>query len=51
MMWSAERQKLLGLYKEIIFMNNDIKLLNIEWRTPYHLKNVDRFELRASVIF
>ena len=34
-MWGTEWQKkLIGLYKEIIFMNNDIKFLNIEWRTP-----------------
>ena len=33
-------------------MNNDIKFLNIEWRTPYPLINFeDRFGLRASVIF
>ena len=33
-------------------MNNDIKFLNIEWRTPYPLTNFeDRFGLRASVIF
>ena len=33
-------------------MNNDIKFLNVEWRTPYPLKNFeDRFGLRASVIF
>ena len=25
-------KKSIGLYKEIIFMNNDIKFLNIEWR-------------------
>ena len=32
-------------------MNNDIKFLNIEWRTPYPLTNFeDRFGLRASVI-
>ena len=32
-------------------MNNDIKSLNIEWRTPYPLTNFeDRFGLRASVI-
>ena len=45
-------KKLIGLYKEIIFMNNDIKFLNIEWRTPYPLTSFeDRFELCASVIF
>ena len=45
-------KKLIGLYKEIFFMNNDIKFLNIEWRTPYPLTNFeDRFGLRASVIF
>ena len=44
-------KKLIGLYKEIIFMNNDIKFLNIEWR-PYPLTNFeDRFGLRASAIF
>ena len=33
-------------------MNNDIKFLNVEWRTPSPLKNFeDRFGLRASVIF
>ena len=32
-------------------MNNDIKSLNIEWRTPYPLTIFeDRFGLRASVI-
>ena len=53
MMWGAEWQKkLIGLYEEIIFMNNDIKFLNIELRTPYPLINFeDRFRLRDSVIF
>ena len=33
-------------------MNNDIKFLDIEWRTPYPLTNfADRFGLRGSVIF
>ena len=33
-------------------MNNDIKLLNIEWRTPYPLTSFeDCFGLHASVIF
>ena len=33
-------------------MNNDIKNLNIEWRTPYPLTDFeDRFGLGASVIF
>ena len=33
-------------------MNNDIKFLDIERRTPYPLTNFeDPFELRASVIF
>ena len=33
-------------------MNNDIKFLNIEWRTPYPLTNFeDHFGFRASVIF
>ena len=33
-------------------MNNDIKFLDIEWRTPYPLTNFEeRFGLRASVIF
>ena len=33
-------------------MNNDIKCLNIEWRTQYPLTNFEhRFGLRASVIF
>ena len=32
-------------------MNNDIKFLNIEWRTPYPLTNFeDHFGLHASVI-
>ena len=45
-------KKLIGLYKEVIFMNNDIKFLNIEWRTPYSLTSFeDCFGLRASVIF
>ena len=26
-------KKIMGLYKEIIFMNNDIKFLKLEWRT------------------
>ena len=44
--------KWVGLYKEILFMNNDIKFLNIEWRTPYPLtKFEDCVGLRASVIF
>ena len=44
--------KWVGLYKEILFMNNDIKFLNIEWRTPYPLTNFeDCVGLRASVIF
>ena len=31
-------------------MNNDIKFLNIEWKTPYPLTNFeDRFGLRASI--
>ena len=39
------------MYKEMIFMNNDIKFLNMEWRTPYPLTNFEnRFGLRASVI-
>ena len=33
-------------------MNNDIKFLNIEWRTPYTLTNFEeRVGLLASVIF
>ena len=45
-------EKLRVLSKEIIFMNNDIKFLNIEWRTPYPLTNFeDRFGLCASAIF
>ena len=41
----------IGLYEEIIFMNNAIKFLDIEWRTPYPLTNFeDRFGLCASVI-
>ena len=32
-------------------MNNDFKYLNMEWRTPYPLKNFEtHFGLRASVI-
>ena len=39
-------------YKEIFFMNSDIKFLNIEWRTSHPLTNFeDRFGLRGSVIF
>ena len=46
------KKKCIGLYKEIIFMNNDIKFLDIEWTTLYPLTNFeDRFGLRASVIF
>ena len=42
----------IGLYKEIFFMNNYIKFLNIEWRTRYSLTNFeDHFGLHASVIF
>ena len=45
-------KKLIGLHKEIIFMNSDIKFVNIEWRAPYPLKIFEeRFRLRASVIF
>ena len=45
-------RKLKGLLKEIIFMNSDIKFLNIEWRTPYPLTNLeDRFGLHAPVNF
>ena len=45
-------KKIIGLYKEIIFMNNDIKFLDIEWRTTYPLTNFeDRFEFRSSFIF
>ena len=44
-------KKLIGLYKEIISMNNGIKFLNIE-RTTYPLTIFeDRFGLRASDIF
>ena len=33
-------------------MSNDIKFLNIKWRTPYPLTNFeDRFRLHGSVIF
>ena len=33
-------------------MNNDIKFLDIEWRTPYPLRNFeDRFGLCASSYF
>ena len=34
-------KKLIGLYKEIIFKNSDIKLLNIEWRAPYPFTNFE----------
>ena len=45
-------KKLIGLYKETIFMNNDIKFINIEWRTPYPLTNFkDCFGFNASLIF
>ena len=45
-------QNLTGLYKEILFVNSDIKFLHIEWRTPYPLTNFeDRLGLRASDIF
>ena len=45
-------KKLLGLYKEIIFMNIYIQFLDIEWRTPYPLTNLeDHFGLCASVTF
>ena len=45
-------KNLIGLYKEILFMNNDIRFLNIEWRTRYSpTKFDDHFGLRASVIF
>ena len=45
-------KKCIVFYKEMIFMSNDIKFLDIKWRTPYPLTNFeDRFGLRASVIF
>ena len=47
-------KNLIGLYKEILFMNYDIKLLNTEWRTRYSLTNFeDHFGLHqhASIIF
>ena len=45
-------KKLTWLYKEIIFMNTDIKFLNTEWRTPYPITNFeDCFGLHASIIF
>ena len=51
-MWVQNSKKIIGLYKEIIFMNSDMKFLNIEWRTPYPLTNFeDRLGLCASVIF
>ena len=44
-------KKCIGLYKELIFMDNDIKFLEIEWRTPYPLTNFEgRFGLHALVI-
>ena len=33
-------KKLTGFYKAISLMNNDIKFLNIEWRTWYSLTDV-----------
>ena len=30
-------KNLIGLYKENIFMNNNIYFLNREWRTRYYL--------------
>ena len=43
---------LIGLYKENAFVNNDIKFLNIEWRTWYSLTDFgDHFGLHGSVIF
>ena len=45
-------EKNLWLYREILFMNSNIKFLHIEWRTPYPLTAFeDRLGLRASVIF
>ena len=45
-------KKIVGLHQEILFMNNDIKFLDIEWRTPYPLTDLKTvFGLRASVIF
>ena len=45
-------QKINKVIKGNIFMNNNIKFLNIEWRTPYPLTNFEYcFGLRASVIF
>ena len=33
-------------------MNNGIKFIDTEWRTPYPLTNFeDRFGFRASVVF
>ena len=45
--WYRITKQLIKIYKEIILMNNNIKLPNIEWRTPYPLTNFeDRFGLR-----
>ena len=46
-------KNLIGLYKEnTFFMNNDIKFLNIEWRTRYSLTTFeDQFGLYALVFF
>ena len=44
-------KNLLGWYKEIMFMNSDIKFVNIEWRTPYPLTNFeDRFRLPIACL-
>ena len=44
-------KNLIGLYKEnTFFMNNNIKFLNIEWRTRYSLTTFeDQFGLYALV--
>ena len=50
-LWYRMAKNLIGLYKKILFMNNDLKFLNIEWRTQYSHTNFDEhFGLHASVI-
>ena len=43
-MWGTEwPKKWIGLYKEIIFMNNDIYFLNREWGIQYSLTNFEDY--------
>ena len=45
-------KKLIGLYKQNTFINNDIKFFNTEWWTPNALTYFEyHFGLHASVIF